>query len=260
MLQVQLKVVDGKHAGKIIPLTENKFLIGREEDCHLRPNSDLVSRHHCMFSVDQFKVFLRDLGSTNGTFVNGERLRGKTELQTGDKVAVGKLHFEIAVNEATEEEVVAEAPAPAADETSEAASQDTVSLESSETSYELPVQDASAGDSTIIGMPVMPPMDANGQPMYPQQQMPMLSAADAHVSASRLPAAVSAAVHATGDVPATDATTDARLSAARYAGATRAGSCGLHRNRVSRCDAPRSEHHWRSGTAGTRWRRWRWRR
>ena len=47
MLQAKLKVVGGRHHGKIIPLATRKFLIGREQDCHLRPNSELVSRHHC---------------------------------------------------------------------------------------------------------------------------------------------------------------------------------------------------------------------
>ena len=63
MLQSVLKVVGGKHEGKTIPLMK-KFIVGREEDCHLRPNSDLVSRHHCVFTMDDYTLRLRDLGST----------------------------------------------------------------------------------------------------------------------------------------------------------------------------------------------------
>ena len=70
MLQANFKVVGGRHHGKMIPLATKKFLIGREQDCHLRPNSELMSRHHCVFAVDDFSVRVRDLGSTNGTFVN----------------------------------------------------------------------------------------------------------------------------------------------------------------------------------------------
>jgi pSer/pThr/pTyr-binding forkhead associated (FHA) protein len=76
MLQAVLRVLSGRQNGAFIPLPVGKFLIGREEDCQLRPNSELVSRHHCVFTNDDFTLRLRDLGSTNGTFVNGERLRG----------------------------------------------------------------------------------------------------------------------------------------------------------------------------------------
>jgi hypothetical protein len=97
MHHVELKVLEGRQQGKTIPLNVRQFLIGREQDCHLRPNSDLVSRHHCVFTVDDFTVRLRDLGSTNGTFVNGERIQGQVVLKPGDHVSVGKLSFEVVV-------------------------------------------------------------------------------------------------------------------------------------------------------------------
>src|SRR5262245_50877812 len=99
MLHVELKVLEGRQQGKVIPLSVKQFLIGREQDCHLRPNSDLVSRHHCVFTVDDFTVRLRDLGSTNGTFVNGERIQGQVVLKPGDHVVVGKLSFEMVIHE-----------------------------------------------------------------------------------------------------------------------------------------------------------------
>lgn len=99
MLHAELKVLEGRQAGKSIPLNVKQFLIGREQDCHLRPNSDLISRHHCVLTLDDFTVRLRDLGSTNGTFVNGERIQGQVVLKPGDHVAVGKLAFELVVGE-----------------------------------------------------------------------------------------------------------------------------------------------------------------
>lgn len=99
MRHAELKVISGKQAGSLIPLPAGKFLIGREEDCHLRPNSDTVSRHHCVFTVDDFTVRLRDLGSTNGTMVNGERIRGGVMLNPGDIVSIGKIEFEVQIRD-----------------------------------------------------------------------------------------------------------------------------------------------------------------
>ena len=100
MLQAELKILGGKHQGKSIPLSTKKFLVGREQDCHLRPNSDMVSRHHCVFSIDDYAVRLRDLGSTNGTRVNGELLRGEVMLKSGDQIGIGKLELELVVRQA----------------------------------------------------------------------------------------------------------------------------------------------------------------
>ena len=97
MVSAELKVIGGKHAGQVILLNRRKFLIGREQDCQLRPNSEMVSRHHCVFSVDDYSVRLRDLGSTNGTLVNGERIRKDVVLVAGDKVVIGNLEFELVI-------------------------------------------------------------------------------------------------------------------------------------------------------------------
>ena len=99
MLYAMLKIVGGKHDGDTVSLITPKFLIGREQDCHLRPNSELVSRHHCVFTMDEYALRIRDLGSTNGTLVNDEKLEGEITLKEGDRVRVGKLEFEIVFSE-----------------------------------------------------------------------------------------------------------------------------------------------------------------
>jgi hypothetical protein len=99
MLNAVLKIIGGKQDGKLIPLPTKKFLIGREQDCHLRPSSDSVSRHRCVINIDDFGIRVRDLGSSNGTFLNGTRLVGTQAAKSGDNLKVGTLEFEIQFQE-----------------------------------------------------------------------------------------------------------------------------------------------------------------
>ena len=94
---VKLRVMQGAQAGRevIIPVAE--FLIGRGEECHLRPRSDAISRRHCVIVVNDKEVVLRDLGSKNGSYVNGQRVEGSCVVQPGDHVQVGPLQFELVI-------------------------------------------------------------------------------------------------------------------------------------------------------------------
>lgn len=56
-----------------------------------------VSARHCAISVEDHKVFVRDLDSTNGTFVNGCRVFGRTELRQGDVLVIGQLEMDVAI-------------------------------------------------------------------------------------------------------------------------------------------------------------------
>ncbi len=153
MLQAELRVASGKQAGHVIPLVESRFLIGREEDCHLRPNSDLVSRHHCVFKVDDYSVRVRDLGSTNGTLVNGERLRGEVMLNTGDRVTIGKLEFEVVVGEAVPDPVAAPSGSGEADPTDSFEMGDTPSPSAT---MQMPIQSPATADETVPQEPPVP--------------------------------------------------------------------------------------------------------
>jgi predicted component of type VI protein secretion system len=171
MLQASLKVLSERQVGTVIQLPQGRFLIGREEDCHLRPNSELVSRHHCVFTNDNITLRLRDLGSTNGTFVNGERLKTAVVLNSGDRVAVGKLDFEVVIGDpaAAGDPPVADVDAGAAsDETQFAASAAT------ETHTELPafapgMPQVGVGDTAMLPSAAYPPGYAPpfAQPGYP---------------------------------------------------------------------------------------------
>ena len=199
MLQAELLVKSGKQAGNSIGLQSGKFLVGREEDCHLRPNSDLVSRHHCVFTADEFAVRVRDLGSTNGTFVNGERIRGGVMLQSGDTISIGKLDFEVVIRDLSGEETQTllgarsdtqvDVVAGASDVLDQAESveevpgqvisggeEETAPVEPSttQTVAEFPaMQQPPTGDTQMITPPgMMQPPVAYPQMGFPQQMMP----------------------------------------------------------------------------------------
>jgi pSer/pThr/pTyr-binding forkhead associated (FHA) protein len=100
-MKVQLVVVRGKPEGKVIPLVGPSFKIGRGETCHLRPNSEQVSREHAEFTINGGAVVVRDLGSRNGTLVNGKALTAEAcRLKDRDLVQVGPLTFAVTILDA----------------------------------------------------------------------------------------------------------------------------------------------------------------
>ncbi len=194
MVSAELKVVGGKHIGQVIALNRRKFLIGREQDCQLRPNSEMVSRHHCVFSVDDYSVRLRDLGSTNGTLVNGERIRKDVVLVAGDKVVIGNLEFELVIRpgvtaiESDSTVLPSDSPAvPAAREDTQftdqtlyelpAVAPNVVAAEAKsaavpEAAAQLTAPPANSGDTTVLNMPQMMPGQYPYQQMMPQMGYP----------------------------------------------------------------------------------------
>jgi pSer/pThr/pTyr-binding forkhead associated (FHA) protein len=104
-MRASLTVLSGPFVGQKIAVSHGKLLIGREVDCHLRPDSSLVSRHHCALLLDDFTLRVRDLGSRNGTFVNDHRIGiAEVVLLHGDVVTVGDMACQV--------EVGAEPPSP----------------------------------------------------------------------------------------------------------------------------------------------------
>jgi hypothetical protein len=83
----------GKGEGMSIPITLGQFLIGRDPQCNLRPASPLISKRHCAVVVKGEQVFLHDFGSTNGTTLNDQPVKGEVELHNEDRLKVGPLSF-----------------------------------------------------------------------------------------------------------------------------------------------------------------------
>jgi len=100
-MKLSLVVASGVHEGKAIPITTPQFVIGRDEQCQLRPASPAISKRHCALMVRGGQVYVRDFGSTNGTFVNGQLVEGEVELFDQDLLKVGPLEFRVAMEVST---------------------------------------------------------------------------------------------------------------------------------------------------------------
>lgn len=79
------------------PLTDARTVIGRRSECSLRIPTGDVSRRHCEVDVIGDEIVVRDLGSANGTYVNGKRI-AESEIKAGDHLAVGPVHFIVQVD------------------------------------------------------------------------------------------------------------------------------------------------------------------
>src|SRR5271156_544331 len=91
----------GAMCGKQIAVRLRRFLVGRGFQCHLRPSSLLVSNLHCALSVRDGSAFVEDLGSTNGTFLNGAAIQDESQLHDQDLLQVGPLDFTVRVETST---------------------------------------------------------------------------------------------------------------------------------------------------------------
>ena len=90
-------IASGKRAGRAISMKRDKLLIGRAEECDLRPLSEEVSRKHCAIIKKDDVLWAKDLRSRNGTFVNGLRIGEPKQLADGDLVRVGSLELKVSV-------------------------------------------------------------------------------------------------------------------------------------------------------------------
>src|ERR1700730_11389234 len=105
-MKVKLLVVHGRPQGKSLLFPHGEFVFGRGNECHIRPNSDWVSRQHCLLRVTADRVSIRDMGSRHGTLVNGERLIGERPLVHGDMLQVGPLVFQVCLEVTVETDAI----------------------------------------------------------------------------------------------------------------------------------------------------------
>jgi hypothetical protein len=108
--QLALRFISGKYQGGEFPLGQTQeIIVGRASDLDMVLVEDMVSRRHARIACSESQILIEDLGSTNGTFVNGEKITRAT-LKEGDRVLIGTSILKVVATDPS-------APAPRRAET-----------------------------------------------------------------------------------------------------------------------------------------------
>src|SRR3954468_23266425 len=95
-MDFELVIVQGRSASSTLKLGDGVTTIGRHDECQLRIKSSQVSRKHCELFEKKGLLLVKDLGSANGTLVNGQRVQGQRVLEVGDELTIGPVQFRVA--------------------------------------------------------------------------------------------------------------------------------------------------------------------
>ncbi len=110
MTRLALRFISGKYQGGEFPLRSNReIVIGRSSDLDMVLVEDMVSRRHAKITTTDGAILIQDVGSTNGTFVNGEKIEGVARLSEGDRILVGTSIIKVVAVDAATAESEAEA-------------------------------------------------------------------------------------------------------------------------------------------------------
>jgi pSer/pThr/pTyr-binding forkhead associated (FHA) protein len=100
-MNVNLCLLKKDGTRKLLPLPSTVTTIGRRRDCDMRIPLPSVSRRHCELYMEKGRLMVRDLGSRNGTFLNGGRV-DETAINAGDALQIGELSFVVQIDGAPE--------------------------------------------------------------------------------------------------------------------------------------------------------------
>jgi pSer/pThr/pTyr-binding forkhead associated (FHA) protein len=142
----KLLILTGKHQGKRLTLPDRDVIVGRSEECNITLKTEEVSRQHCCLNVADGQISIRDLGSRNGTLVNGQAIHGDVVLNDGDELQIGPMRFKVQ----TEPTEVTKAVSKPAAQASGQAGEDDIASWLSENSGDTHTIKAATDDDTAI--------------------------------------------------------------------------------------------------------------
>jgi len=95
-------------AGKawLIPVDVFPFVLGRGAECNLQLPSQHISKRHAELNSFGSTISLHDLGSTNGTLVNGKKIKEPVDLKSGDRIDIGGIEVTLKTRDDTDEDIV----------------------------------------------------------------------------------------------------------------------------------------------------------
>ena len=102
---LRLRCIDGKFAGQVLEFDKHVVVIGRDPDCDLLLDDTSCSRRHAKIVLTDSGHAIRDLASTNGLRVNGEKT-GERTLELGDQLRIGRNVFVYATETAPSNRVM----------------------------------------------------------------------------------------------------------------------------------------------------------
>jgi len=97
-MDVNLVLFKKSGRSRAFALPSSVTVVGRRQDCDLCIPLMVVSKRHCELNLDSGSLRLRDLGSRNGTYLNGTLVTDEAEINAGDKIQIGPLNFVAQIN------------------------------------------------------------------------------------------------------------------------------------------------------------------
>jgi hypothetical protein len=172
MVPPVLIVLSGKHKGKRVRLAEGETVIGRDASAKIRVATHEVSRQHALLIVSESGVVVRDLGSRNGTFVNGMPIAEETTLNPGDTLTTGPMTFELESSEALKKPLSGISSLGKAKKDPRASDDDIASWLTDDTGEASPSSDTTilTGRNKVADLPAATPVPAPAKPKTPKKE------------------------------------------------------------------------------------------
>lgn len=91
----QVAVIEGKSTGRAVRLGTETITIGRGSECDLVLDDEYISTRHAVLRLHDGRWYAEDLGSTNGTLIDGARIHGPTEVRVDGQIRLGRTVLEL---------------------------------------------------------------------------------------------------------------------------------------------------------------------